>query len=116
MRPWIAIVGTRDSGKSHVLGCIAQQCASRGLRLGGVFQVSCAEKGYDIVDIPTGRRVPLARAHHERKSDLQMCGWSFCTENFETAAKWTRHSPWDLTLVELGRLEAAEQGHLEYCT
>lgn len=111
MAPWVAIVGTRESGKQGLVESLGRALAARGLRLGGVIQSPVMRDGeavgYDVLHVGGPERLPLARPAGEPR----ICNWGFDAEAFEAARTWVLEAPGDAAVVEVGRLEAAGEGH-----
>lgn len=111
MNPWIAIVGAREHGRLELTHRLRADLERRGTRVTGFVQEPCLDAdqsvvGYDLVDLATGRRVPLAR-----DSDRPLiCNWGFDDRAFALAHEWALR-PADVSVVEVGRLEAGERGH-----
>lgn len=111
VNPWIAIVGAREHGRLELTYRVRAELERRGTRVTGFVQVPCVGEdqsvtGYDLVDLASRERVPLAR-----DSDRPLiCNWGFDDRAFERAREWALR-PADVSVMEVGRLEAAERGH-----
>jgi len=109
--PWVAIVGTRDQGRRQVLDSVLEALRQAGLRLGGVVQETILRDGeragFDVVDLASGQRRPLAR----EAPDPQLCTWGFDGETFAQVRRWIDAEPCDVVTLSLGSLEAAGQGY-----
>lgn len=112
MSPWAAIVGTRETGRPEAMERLLPILRGAGLRLGGFVQERVYRDdtllGYDVVDLASGERAQLAR---ESGPDADLCSWAFEPSAFETCRRWASAGTYDITLLELGRLEAAGTGH-----
>lgn len=111
MNPWIAIVGTRADGRHDVLARLHRELTERNRRVAGFLQVPLEEAGervgYDLVELNRGARVPFAR-----ESDApRICNWAFAPEAFAAAHRWVVEEEADVSMLEVGRIEAAEDGH-----
>jgi nucleoside-triphosphatase THEP1 len=111
MNPWVAIVGSRSDGRHEVLGRLHGALRSAGVPFTGFLQEPRDEEGgrrlgYDLVDVATGERRALARESREPR----MCSWGFDPDAFALARRWVERDA-AVSVLELGRLEAAEDGH-----
>lgn len=108
MNPWIAIVGARDAR----LALVERTCDAlreRGARITGFVQVSSVEgedAGFDLIDLESRERVALARP----SATPRICNWGFDDAVFaRTRLAALRDA--NVTILEVGRLEAAGDGH-----
>lgn len=111
MNPWIAIVGARESGRHTLTRALSRALSARALSVRGFLQVPVvdehgATEGYDLLDIAGGDRLPLARP----SASPRICGWGFAEDAFRAARTWCA-MPSDVVVLEVGRIEAAEDGH-----
>jgi len=109
---WVAIIGAGRDGRVDAVDGLARRLSAGGRAVGGFLQrtvYAAGEEivGYDVVRVPGGDAIPLAR----ESSDPELCRWSFDPQTFDTARGWTLDRPLDVAFVEAGRLEAAERGH-----
>jgi nucleoside-triphosphatase THEP1 len=112
MNPWVAIVGTRDSGRKDAVGIVVDVVREAGPTVGGIVQVVIDQDGedfgYDAIDLDSGDRVPIAR----EAKDARMCRWGFDPEGFAVARNWAlKGAPFDVVVLEAGSLEANGEGH-----
>lgn len=111
MNPWIAIVGARAHGRIELTRRLRAELHQMSLRVTGFVQEPCvgvdgSVVGYDLVDLESEERVPLAR-----DSDRPLiCNWGFDRRAFDRARDWALR-PADVSVLEVGRLEAGERGH-----
>jgi nucleoside-triphosphatase THEP1 len=109
---FVALVGQKGSGKTTAMQGIIASLEERGLEVGGVVQPAVEaegrREGYDVVDLRTDHRRPLARRGRDG-------GFEFSRDVFSWAGERLRdaHAACDvLALDEAGRLEARGEGHL----
>lgn len=107
----VVIVGARGAGKTTATRHLAQELEERGLKVGGLVQPPLegeqARVGYDLEDIRSGERIPLARRGAER-FDFDDSAWSWAEERLKEAQRTC-----DVVVIdEVGRLEARGQGHI----
>lgn len=109
---WVALVGTRETGRGGITRRLEAALSDEGLRMGGFRQEAIGGPGrrqvdgYDLVRVGGPERAPLAR----KAVEPEMCEWGFAAEAFETARSWLRQ-PCDVRFATAGRLEAAGRGH-----
>jgi len=63
--------------------------------------------GYELLDLRTDERAHLAR----HGPDPQVCDWVFDDGAFARAAAWCADPNLDVIFLQLGPLEAGEEGH-----
>jgi nucleoside-triphosphatase len=117
VRSVVAVTGARGSGKTTALLHLAGALRAAGLRVGGVVQPVVYEVGervgYDVLDVASGERRPLAR--RPAPASLDGCGFAFAPDAWSWAAARIRGARRECDVVvadELGSLEAAGRGHL----
>lgn len=106
MNRWAALVGRARDGKSQATQTLIDALTSRGLSVGGFYQEP-VPGGYDVINAMTGERRALAR---EAPNPI-LCSFAFDAAAFDAAAGWALRAAHDVTFVELGKLEAAREGH-----
>lgn len=112
-RMWIAVIGTRKTGRQSVARRLETAIRDAGHRVGGFHQEARWTEtsprevcGYDLVDAATGERHALAR----KSGTPDMCEWGFSEQAFPKARAWLEKDACARFAVA-GRLEAAERGH-----
>ncbi|MGM0578191.1 MAG: DUF2478 domain-containing protein [Myxococcota bacterium] len=110
MNPWAAIVGRGEEGRREVCRAVVDGLRRRGLRVGGALQEPAIrggrERGFDLVDLDTGERVPLARV----SGDPDLCDFAFEADGFEQGRAWSSGDQ-PVVVVEAGKHEASGRGH-----
>ena len=114
MNPWAIVVGRRVDGADEVMSAIVSMCRGHGLHVGGVRQERVDQGdervGYDLVNLSTEERVPLARAVDQlEQSDL--CDLTFDQHGFATARDWLTAPQLDVVVLPVGLFEAKHRGH-----
>jgi len=108
---WAALVGDRESGREQACGRLAEELATRDLRLGGVRQEAVFEDGahvgYDAIDLASGTRMALAR----QSSTPRLCKWAFDSDVFEQARRSATEGEPDVVAFDVASLEASGEGH-----
>lgn len=111
---FVAVEGARGEGKTTAVRALAEALSKRGIVVGGVLQPPVDNDeghrlGYDLEDIQSGERFPLARRREQgRGYDFDDDGWSWAAERL-AEAKQAR----DVVVIdELGLLEARGEGHI----
>lgn len=112
MTEWIAIVGTRTTGRVEAVEALSSALAESGLSLGGLSQEllsddAGAHTGCEVVERATGRRTLVARA----SDDPDLCDWAFDDAAFAAVRRRALEEDADATAVPLGTLESREEGH-----
>jgi nucleoside-triphosphatase THEP1 len=116
-RAVVVVTGPPGGGKTTALLGLARGLAAAGRRVGGIVQPALheggARVGYELLDVATGARRPLARRTGTPQE--HGCGFAFAPDAFAWAAARldAAHRDGDVLVAdELGRLEAAGHGHL----
>jgi nucleoside-triphosphatase len=119
VRSVVAVTGARGSGKTTALLHLAGALRPAGVRVGGVVQPVVHEggqrMGYDVLDVASGERLPLARRPTNASPAGCGCGFVFAPDAWSWAAERIRGARRECDVVvadELGSLEAAGNGHL----
>ena len=107
MNPWVAIVGRGAQGKAAAAHIAVATLRERGLRVGGFVTEPAPGGGYDLLDLASGQRAPLART--SRAPDI--CDLAFAPGIFERARGWTQRSDLDVVVAEVGKVEVRGGGH-----
>ena len=112
-----AVIGPPGSGKTTLLGKLVAELAGRGVGVGGVLQPAQREDrrtlGYALRALPGGEEQPLARARATAPAgglgfEFDPAAWTWARSRIGEAR---RGSP-IVVVDELGKLEAAGQGHM----
>ena len=111
MADWVALIGDRRAGRDAVLDRLLSAWRADGVELGGCVQPSRMQGddvvGYDLVDLASGRTLPLARPSLEP----QLCGYRFSDEAFAwMRAELAQRRP-ALTVLPCAKLEGSGEGH-----
>ncbi|MCA9553733.1 MAG: DUF2478 domain-containing protein [Myxococcales bacterium] len=111
MADWVALIGERRAGRDEVLERLLAALRAQGVDLGGCVQPSLKAKGevvgYDLVDLASGRTLPLARPSFEP----QLCGYAFEQGSFAwMRAELAQRRP-ALTILPCAKLEGSGEGH-----
>lgn len=116
MNPWTCIIGRGDDGKRSAVSGLVNRLRLRGLKVGGALSETITEVdreleriGYDLVDLVTGSRTPLAR----QSVDPDMCDLSFHWSAFDDARGWVENQELDVVFLEAGKLESSRKGNWE---
>ena len=121
MQPKIVIVtAPRHTGKSSLIARYTALCAGKRIPMAGILApglwANDRRSGFDLVDLSTGRRVPLA-VRGESRGKVKI-GFTFYAEGVTAAraALAVKHcATADLVVVdEVGRLEVAGEGWAPY--
>ena len=111
----LIVSGERGSGKTPLMLAAAAGAVSAGLRVGGLIcpgVFADGEKlGFDVLDLASGARRPLARRAPWEADGPQLGPWQFAAAAFAWGnAALTASGPLDLLILdELGPLEFARQ-------
>lgn len=109
--PWAAIIGRRADGKTKVLRGIVTRLQGAGRNVCGFvherFEESGELRGYDLVDVQSGKRHPMARHSDAPK----VCDWGFDEDVFDAARTAMAAAEGEIGVLELGPLEARGHGH-----
>jgi len=112
-----AVTGAPRTGKTTMVGAIVEKLATRGLEAAGVVQLAQLDGGrtvgYELRAVPGGEKHALAR----RRAGVAPSGLGFDFD--DEGWRWARHRIGEarrsrplVVVDELGKLEAAGQGHL----
>jgi nucleoside-triphosphatase THEP1 len=109
------IHGPRGSGKTTAAERLAEALACRGVEVGGFFQRTMidgsGQRGYDLVRArDRSQTLPLARRESATAS-----GFAFSAPAFRAGFDWLKQDAGSarvLVVDEVGRLEAAGNGHV----
>lgn len=112
--PWAAIVGRGRDGARDLVRRLVGELRAAGLKVGGVAQAHVSEdvdgdevdRGFDLVDLDTGARLPLARV----SATPELCDYVFDRAVFAEGVEWVTRE-YDVVFLEVGKLEAAKKGH-----
>ncbi len=111
MNPWAAIVGRSSDRRFEVTRSVVTALREAGLRVGGFVEETVIRDGrvigWDAVDVAGGDRVPLARAD----ADPELCDWRFDAGALEACRGWATAPALDVSVLEVGTLEARGRGH-----
>lgn len=113
----VAVVGDPGQGKTSCVSEVARRLREAGLQVGGIVQPAIVQGGrrvgYDLQDLATGERHPIARLREDGRPGtprfvFEESGWAWAADRIRRARRDT-----DVLVVdELGRLEAIGAGHL----
>lgn len=110
------VVAGRGGKRSRLAQDVAARLAARGLRVGGFVQRTTEGEGgaksIDLVRVPDGRTVPLARSAPAGAGGG--CALAFDPAGFAEARRWIEvdAAASDLVVVDgIGKLELGGEGH-----
>jgi nucleoside-triphosphatase THEP1 len=108
--PWIAIIGTRATGRPRILRHVVATLGWQGLSVLGFVSEPVdrdgARAGYDLEEVGSGARRPLARPGPAPR----LCSWAFDDALFAEAARRVAAVETDVVVLQAGSLEAAGEG------
>jgi nucleoside-triphosphatase THEP1 len=115
---WALVIAGKGGRRSHVARDVAGALAARGLRVGGFTQrmveSESGTKTIDLVHVPDGKAVPLARTAPSTAEAAAACTLAFDRAAFEEARRWIEaDAPASdvLVLDGIGKLELAGEGN-----
>jgi nucleoside-triphosphatase THEP1 len=108
--PWIAVVGTRQTGRSEITHVLAERLRQEGVRVIGFVSEPIERDGttvgYDLVELPAGRRRRLAEVGPRPR----LCRWVFDDALFVDAARQVSGGDAEVVILQVGTLEASGDG------
>jgi hypothetical protein len=111
MADWVALIGERRAGRDAVMTRLLDTLRGDGVTLGGCAQPALEAGGdvvgYDLVDLASGRTLPLARP----SAAPQLCGYAFEADTFAWMRAELARRPPALTVLPCAKLEASGEGH-----
>jgi nucleoside-triphosphatase THEP1 len=112
MAPWAAIIGGKRDGKEAALEDLVRALRGLGLDVQGLLQRAEERDeqvlGYELHDVGTGQKVPLARASAGVST---LCDLTFDPKGFEQGRAWLEGKAADVVLLPVGKLELGGEGH-----
>jgi nucleoside-triphosphatase THEP1 len=110
------VIAGKGGRRSHAARDVAAALAARGLRVGGFTQRTAEAEGgaktIDLVHVPDGRAVPLARS--ATAADAAACTLAFDRAGSEEARRWIRADApaSDVLVVDgIGKVELGGEGN-----